>query len=74
MNTQDQILTDEKLVYIKPVDVAALRDVPELADTPDGTTVYSVHLADGRRVALMGDRDAAFVGARQYDMTPVDVH
>lgn len=66
--------SDDRIVYIKSVDVAELRDVPELESAPDGTTVYTVHLADGRRVAIVGDRDAAFVGARQYNMTPVSVH
>ncbi len=72
--TNTVTLPEDRLVYIKPMDVADLRDVPELADTPAGTKVYAVHLADGRRVALVGDRAAAFVGARQFDMQPVDVH
>lgn len=71
---QTHMQPEDRLVYIKPVDVASLRDVPELEDAPDGTLVYSVHMADGRRVALVADRAAAFVGARQFDMEPVDVH
>ena len=66
--------SEDRIVYIKSVDVAELRDVPELEAAPDGTTVYAVHLADGRRVAIVGDRAAAFHGARQYNMTPVSVH
>ena len=37
-------------------------------------TLYSVHDADGERLALVGDRELAFAAARQYEMTPVSVH
>jgi len=35
---------------------------------------YSVHAANGQRMAVLDDRDAAFAGARQYDLEPQSVH
>ncbi|MEL6791362.1 MAG: DUF1150 family protein [Pseudomonadota bacterium] len=69
-----------KLVYIRPV-IAA--DVAEhlmdddgftAFDLPDDATLYSVHAADGERIALVGDLDLAFAAARQQEMNPVNVH
>jgi hypothetical protein len=37
-------------------------------------TVYSVHRPDGERLALVRDRDLAFLLARQHDLAPVSVH
>ena len=69
-----------KLVYIRPViaaDVAddLMDDDGHLAfDLPDDATLYSVHAADGERLALVGDLDLAFAAARQQEMNPVNVH
>jgi hypothetical protein len=41
---------------------------------PEDATLYSVHTADGERIALVGDRDLAFAAARQHEMNPVSVH
>ncbi len=66
-------LTDDRLVYIRPVEVASLpEDVQEQA--PDVDQVYAVHSADGERIALVKDRELAFVLARQNDFAPVNVH
>jgi hypothetical protein len=67
-------LPDEKgIVYVRPVAVA---DLPaELQEQAQGLeTIYAVHRADGMRVALVRDRDLAFVLSRQNDLTPVNVH
>jgi hypothetical protein len=40
----------------------------------DGTEAFAVHAADGTRIAVMADRDLAFVVVRQNDMEPVSVH
>ena len=69
-----------KLVYIRPVQAG---DVTEYLmdddgyvtyDLPDDATLYSVHAADGERLALVGDLDLAFAAARQHEMNPVNVH
>jgi hypothetical protein len=62
------------LVYIREVEAAELSgsvpdDVLEV-----GEKFYAVHSADGTRVAVLNDRDAAFLAARQNDMEPVSVH
>ncbi len=69
-----------KLVYIRPVLAADVAD--DLMDDdgyvtydlPDDATLYSVHAADGERIALVGDLDLAFAAARQQEMQPVNVH
>ena len=62
---------DTGMVYIKPIDAGL---VPGLSEIPAGTTVYAVHAADGRPLAVVNNRDAAFIAARQYNMEPVSVH
>ena len=73
-------LGGRKLVYIRTV---IARDVvDDLTDDfgevqidvgPD-EILYSVHAADGERIALVGDRELAFAAARQHEMKPVSVH
>lgn len=69
-----------KLVYIRPV---LAGDVSEYLmdddgyvsyDLDDDATLYSVHAADGERIALVGDLELAFAAARQQEMNPVNVH
>lgn len=73
-------LGGRKLVYVRTVlacDVAdelVDDDGDVLIDVPGDTTLYSVHAADGERIALVGDRDLAFAAARQHEMNPVSVH
>jgi hypothetical protein len=40
----------------------------------DGAEAFAVHAADGRRIAVLGNRDLAFAVVRQNDMEPVSVH
>lgn len=64
---------DRKIVYVRPV---AVKDLPsELREqAPAGGVVYSVHDTDGQRLALVGNRELAFILARQNDLAPVNVH
>ena len=73
-------LGGRKLVYIRTV---VARDVMDdlrdedgevSFDVEDDAVLYSVHSAEGERIALVGDRDLAFAAARQYEMNPVSVH
>ncbi len=61
------------IVYIRPV---AVQDLPEeVQDQAMGAeTIYAVHSEDGERLALVKDRELAFVLARQNDYAPVTVH
>lgn len=66
-------IDQDRLVYVRPVIVAELpAEVREQADGRDH--VYAVHTADGERLALVADRNLAFVLARQNDFAPVNVH
>lgn len=61
------------IVYVRPVAVDELpEDVQEQAG--DSKTIFAVHNEDGQRLALVKDRELAFVLARQNDMAPVNVH
>jgi hypothetical protein len=75
MNTTFDFGTDdaERIVYVRPVTVAELPvEVQEQAMGMD--EIYAVHDADGQRLALVKDREMAFVLARQNDFAPVSVH
>ena len=50
-------------------DVAYIKRIVE-----DGKEGFAVHAADGTRIAVLADRDLAFVVVRQNDMEPVSVH
>lgn len=65
--------SESKTVYVRPVLTSDLpSDVRAQAQGID--TLYAVHRADGERLALVADRDMAFVLARQHDLAPVTVH
>jgi hypothetical protein len=51
----------QDLAYIKAVVV-------------DGSSGYAVHAADGTQIALLSNREVAFVTVRQHDLEPVSVH
>ena len=77
MNTpydfEEQTTTENRIVYIRPVAVA---DLPEEVrqQAPGIDQIFAVHSADGERLALVRDRELAFVLARQNDLAPVNVH
>lgn len=64
---------DDKIVYVRPV---AAADLPEELRAQIGSVelLYAVHDANGARLALVMDRDLAFMLARQHDLAPVNVH
>ena len=63
----------DRIVYVRPVAVADLPE--ELRLQAEGReTIYAVHRPDGRRVALVADRNMAFALSRQIDMVPVSTH
>lgn len=69
-NTEAEV---QPIVYIRPVAVADLPD--DVREQADGLeTLYAIGNEDGQQLALVKDRDLAFVVARQNDMTPVSVH
>ena len=71
---QDLTRLDEgRVVYVREVKA---QDLPSELQAQMGglDTVYAVHRADGARLALVKDRNLAFVLARQNDLAPVTVH
>lgn len=65
--------TESRIVYVRSVAVADLpQEVREQAAGAD--TLYAVHNAEGGRLALVADRNMAFILARQNDLAPVSVH
>ncbi len=66
-------LDTDKIVYIRPVDVADLpKDVREQALGAE--VIYALHNAQGERLALVANRRMAVALAEEHDMTPVAVH
>jgi hypothetical protein len=69
--------TLQELREISARDLAALglQDVAYVkAVTVDGKTAYAVHAADGTPIAVLADRDVAFIAVRQHELEPVSVH
>ncbi|MFK7939474.1 MAG: DUF1150 family protein [Roseovarius sp.] len=63
----------QSIVYVRSVNVADLpKDVRDHAQGLE--TLYAVHSVEGERLALVKDRELAFVLARQNNMVPVTVH
>jgi len=61
------------IVYVRPVNVDELpEDVQVHAEGLK--TIYAVHSVEGERLALVKDRELAYVLARQNNMQPVAVH
>ena len=61
------------IVYVRPVAAEELPDDIRGQLAP-GMALYALHDADGQRLALVRDRQLAFVLARQNDLAPVSVH
>jgi hypothetical protein len=72
--TKDQIKQAERpIVYIRKVAVADLPD--EVQVRAQGIeALYAIGAENGDQIALVKDRDLAFIVARQNDMRPVSVH
>lgn len=65
--------TEERIVYVRPVEVSALPD--EIQEQALGARViYALHDADGARLALVRDRQLAFALARENNLSAVSVH
>lgn len=75
MNTPVNVGADgpDRIVYVRPVPVS---DLPQevQAQINGIDTLYAVHGQNGERLALVRDRNLAFVLARQNDLAPVSVH
>lgn len=64
-------------VYVREVDVEELKGlgvIPIDAPIPKTQKFFALHAADGRRVAVLDNRDMAFSAAREHELEPVSVH
>ena len=67
--------TEARIVYVRSVDVADLpEEVQEQARAEGTKQLYAVCSPEGEQLALVADRELAFVLARQNDFSPVTVH
>ncbi len=64
--------SDSRIVYIRAVQPNELP--AEARDQVGDAAIYAIHDSSGARLALVADRDLAFVLARQNEMTPVSAH
>ncbi len=73
MSEQQNAQSKSRIVYIREV---AVVDLPEeVQDQAEGfETLFAIGAENGDRLALVHDRETAFVVARQNDMQPVSVH
>ncbi len=62
-------MTSKAFLALGSMHVAYIKSV-----TVDGSTAYAIHAADGQELAVFGEREIAFVAARQNDLEPVSVH
>ncbi len=75
MDTKQENMRSQegRIVYVRSVNADELPN--EVREKIDGLSeLYAVHSADGERLALVKDRNFAFVLARQNDLSPVAVH
>ena len=77
--TDDQINHGESprgaqpIVYIRKVAVADLPDEVQV-QAQGMKNLYAIGGENGEQIALVRDRDLAFIVARQNDLNPVSVH
>lgn len=67
------------LVYVREISAAEVLaftpvEAVEGIDLSPDQTLYALHGADGSRLAIVIDRDAAYAAALAHELTPVAVH
>jgi hypothetical protein len=67
------------LVYVRPIKAAEIIATTPAAmiqsfDLDPDQTLYAVHRADGERLAVLTDKDAAMAAALAHELAPVSVH
>lgn len=69
----ENIASDDRIVYVRPVSVSILPDHvrDELGNIDE---IYALHSSKGERIALVAEREMAFLLARENDWSPVCVH
>ena len=75
MESEMQFIEGLRQLSARELGLLGMNDVAyvKLVDE-DGTKGFSIHAADGTKMAVLPDRDLAFAVVRQNDMEPVSVH
>lgn len=72
-------LGDPELVYVRPVRAKEVmgdvtpQTIAHFSLTPEAL-LYAVHRANGERLAVLMDKEAAFAAAFAHELVPVSVH
>lgn len=70
-----QYVESIKQLSARELGLLGMNDVAYIKRVVDnGAEAFSVHAADGARIAVLANRDLAFAVVRQNDMEPVSVH
>ena len=67
----------QNVVYVREVAAADLKGegvIPIDAPVPASRKFFALCTQDGRRVAILDNRDLAFAAAREHELEPVSVH
>ena len=70
-------LIAQNLVYVREVRASELMNaglIPSDAKVDPLQTLFTLCSSDGRRLAVMDNRDLAFAAAREHELEPVSVH
>lgn len=74
MNMKHDFETEHgNTVYVRRVAMDSL-PAEVRQQVPDADALYAVHGIDGERLALVRERNLAFMLARQNELNPVSVH
>jgi hypothetical protein len=75
MEIKMQYVESIKQLSARELGLLGMNDVAYIKRVVDnGAEAFSVHAADGARIAVLANRDLAFAVVRQNDMEPVSVH
>lgn len=79
LSTEDfAALGGPELVYVRPIkaaEIIASTPAEQIQDKLDPNQIfYAVHRADGERLAVLTDRNAAVAAALAHELAPVSVH
>jgi hypothetical protein len=70
---EDENETEDRIVYVRAVKTSELpEDIQAQASGLDH--IYAIHSTDGAVLALVSDRNQAFMVARQNEFSPVSAH
>ena len=79
MNSKHPLMDSQagNIVYVKPVPISELpEEVQEEARAEAGGAemLYALYREDGEQLALVADRELAYMLARENDLSPVSLH